>query len=368
MSRPPWLRPPLGKLVLGLTGSLLLLACAAVLLSAELRYLMRAAYEEARILLRRRSLESLVADSSVAPDRRAAFRLVLAARAYAADSLGLDAGDTYTTFSDVGRDTLLLVISASPETSLEPHFWHYPIVGRVPYKGFFDTEAARAAAQRLEAEGYDTYLRPAGAFSTLGWFNDPLLSTALYRDPVSLVATVIHEIAHNTLYVPSATTFNESFASFVGYRGAEAFFASRGDTASAQRAALMWQDELELADFYRLLAQRLEDLYSSGRERDEVLARREQLFAAARDTLAGQLGERLQTYSAENLARRTLNNASVIAARIYRSNLPSFDTLYHRLDCDLAQTVAVLTAAMARNPETDPYQVLAGLVSPDGEI
>jgi len=364
VSRSQRLRLPLGKTLVYVAGILFGAAIVAVLVSAELRYLMRAAYEEVRILLARRSLESLVADTTVGPDRRAAFELVLAARTFAADSLGLEAGDTYTTFSDVGRDTLLLVISASPKTSLEPYIWRYPIVGRVPYKGFFDAAAARATAQRLETAGYDTYLRPAGAFSTLGWFNDPLLSTALYRDPVSLVATVIHEIAHNTLYVPNATTFNESFASFVGYRGAAAFFASRDEMASAQRAALMWRDEVELAGFYQLLAQRLEDLYASDYERDEVLIRREALFVAARDTLVGRLGERLQTYNLESLARRPLNNASVIAARIYRSNLSSFDALYRQLDCDVAQTVMALASAISRNPGTDPYQILAELTSP----
>ncbi|UCG84943.1 MAG: aminopeptidase [Gemmatimonadota bacterium] len=364
MRRPLPLRLPLWKALVGVAGFLAVATIAVVLVSAEVRYLMRAAYEEARILLKRRSLEALAIDTTVAPDRRAAFELVLAARTFAADSLGLEAGDTYTTFSDVGRDTLLLVISASPKTSLEPYVWRYPIVGRVPYKGFFRVAAARAAAERLEADGYDTYLRPAGAFSTLGWFNDPLLSTALYRDPVSLVATVIHEIAHNTLYVPGATKFNESFASFAGYRGAEAFFASRGEMSSAQRAARMWQDEIELADFFHRLAQRLEDLYSSGYERDEVLTQREVLFAAARDTLLGQLGGRLQTYRAESLARRTLNNASVIAAQIYRTNLASFDILYHRLDCDVARTVAALTTAIQRDPAADPYQTLAQLMAP----
>lgn len=353
-----WSRVSLHKVLVALASISLVVAVAAVSLSDELRYLMRAAYEEARILLKRQSLESLVADSTVTPERREAFELVLAARAFAADSLGLEAGDTYTTFSDVGRDTLLLVISASPRTSLEPYVWHYPIVGRVPYKGFFDPDAARGTARRLEADGYDTYMRPASAFSTLGWFNDPLLSTALHRDRVSLVATVIHEMAHNTLYVPNSTTFNESFAMLVGYRGAAEFFASRGEVTSAQRAEQMWQDEIELAGFYEWLARQLEGLYSSGYEEGKLLTERDLLFAAARDTLVGPLAERLKTYSADNLNHRTLNNASVIAARIYRFRLASFDALYRQSDCDMARAVAALSSAIRRNPDRDPYEIL----------
>ena len=356
-------RFPVWKLLLVLAAVSVLTMAAAWMLSTEVRYLTRAAYEEARILAKRRSLESLVSDTSVDPRLRSLFQLVLSARSFAADSLDLVAGDTYTTFSEVGRDTLLLVLSASPKTALEPYLWRYPIVGSVPYKGFFAPRAAKQVVKRLESHGYDTYLRPAGAFSTLGWFNDPLLSTALYDDAVSLVATVIHEIAHNTLYVSSATRFNESFASFVGYRGAEVFFRSRGDTANARRAAAMWSDELELARFYEGLATALRYVYSQQLDGAEVLAERNRIFEAARDSLAGSLGQRLETYSSARLARRTLNNASVIAARLYRTNLASFDLVFYELDSDLRRTVATIAATVRANPGTDPFQLVDELES-----
>jgi predicted aminopeptidase len=350
------------KAALVAAGALTLMGAAAVAFSADVRFILRGAYEESRILLHRRSLEALMADSATPAGRRDQFALVLAARQYAADSLKLAAEETYTTFTDVGRDTLLLVLTASLRYEFVAYTWHYPIVGTVPYKGFFDVGGARAEARRLEADGYDVHLRTAPAFSTLGWFNDPLLSTALSDDPVLLASLVLHEIAHNTLYVPGATPFDESFALFVGYRGAEAFFASRGDSVHAQRAAAIWRDQRRLGAFYRGLVDELEALYALGLPLAEVLERREVIFREARARLRSGLDGKLEAYRGERLAEGTLNNASLLGQRIYRSQLALFDSLLVLQGGDLRRAVATLTRAVEDRGETPPFDVLAALV------
>jgi len=328
-----------------------------LLVSADARYVARAGIEEARILLRRRSIEKILADSSVPAALRQRLRLVLEARRYAADSLGLAVGGTYTTYVDVGRDTLLLVLSASRRDKLREVSWTFPIVGVVPYKGFFSAERARRAGRELDAQGLDVYLRPSGAFSTLGYFSDPLFSTAMSRDTMELVATVIHELAHNTLYVKSQTPFNESFASFVGYRGAEAFFRARHDTLDARRAAARWRDERTLDVFYAELARRLDSAYAEPLSGDRVEQVRTTLFGWARDQFRGPVGQSLETYDLRWFAQAPINNAVIIAERLYRMNLNLFDEIYLQNNADISETIRAIQIRVFTQAG-DPYQAL----------
>jgi predicted aminopeptidase len=355
--RPAWGRIA-RRLVLGAVGLVVVVVAAMLLLSADARYVARAGVEEARILLKRKAIAKLLADPATSASLAQRLKLVLAARRFAADSLRLAVGETYTTYVDVGRDTLLLVLSASSRTKLRQYTWTFPIVGDVPYKGFFDARRALAEAGVLERQGYDVYLRPSGAFSTLGYFSDPLFSTALDRDTMELVATVIHELAHNTLYLKSQTPFNESFASFVGYRGAERFFRSRGDTLDARRAVARWRDERTLDVFYAELARRLDSAYA-GTPSEAALARtRETIFGWARAQLAGGVGQGLETYDWRWFAGAPLNNAVVIAQRLYRMNLNLFDEIYLQSNADITEAIRAIEIRVFTQPDQDPYRAL----------
>ena len=317
----------------------------AYVASEDVRYITRAGFEQSHILQARRPISKILADPKTDAATRGSLELVLAARDYAAQ-LDFDAKETYTTYADVGRDTLLVVLSASPKNCLCPYTWKYPIVGRIPYKGFFDPEMARKETSKLDAKGYDTYLRPAAAFSTLGWFNDPLLSTAMTRDSVELAALVLHEIAHNTLYVKSATPFNESFAQLAGYRGAEAFFRSRGEPEAADKAAARWEDEVVLSGYYTALAARLDSLYESTPDSAALAAGRATIAAWAREQLQGPIAQQLRSYRVGRISERPINNAQIIAARIYRTRLDLFDRWYQKEGRDVKQAVKDLKAQL----------------------
>ena len=321
-------------------------------------YLSRGAWEEAKILRRRESIEAVISHWQTPDSIRAKLRLVLAAREYARDSLRLRTKDSFTTFSRLDHDTLVLVVTAAYRDTLKPYTWWFPIVGTVPYKGYFDFAAARRDAQALSDGGFDVYVRPSDAFSTLGFFNDPLLNTTLRADVLSLANTVIHELTHNTFYAKGQAAFNESFAMFVGARGAAAFFRSRDQPIAAQHIDAQWQDDKLLARFWLTLTHSLDSAYAAHPEsKAERLAARDSVYAHARAQLVNEVAPQFKTINPIYAQRVTLNNAALLARRVYATDLDVFDRVYEREGRDLKRTIGRIIALA----KSDPKQPFAAL-------
>jgi predicted aminopeptidase len=319
------------------------------------RYLARAAWEEGKILLRRRPITAIVADPRTDAGVRAKLQVVLDARHFAADSLRMRAGESFTAYSALDRDTLVLVLSGAYRDRLKRHTWWFPIVGSVPYKGFFDFSQARRAARDLDAEGLDVYLRPASAFSTLGFFNDPLLSTTLRLDSLELANTVIHELTHNTYYAPGQAVFNESFANFAGARGAAWFFRTRGSAAAADETDRRWADQLVLGRFWTATYRSLDSAFAQHPDsRAARLAARDTVYARARRLLVDSVAPRLVTIPPDAVGRIRLDNAALLARRIYLTDLDLFERVFEREGRDARRAIDRVIA-LARSRPDDPY-------------
>ena len=259
------------RLARSAAGKLLLLTVLAVLGTSTLSacspfYVLRAAYEEGKILWRREPITQFLEKAEVNQDTQEKLKLVLAVRDYARDVLKMNVGGSYASYSYVDRPDLTYILTAAPKTELKPYTWWFLIVGRVPYMGYFSKEEADGAAAELQAEGFDTNIKPSAAFSTLGWFDDPLLSHLLRNDKVTLAEVVFHELFHNTLYVKGAGNFNESSANFIGHRAAIDFFRERfgADSAEHRRAIQAWQEELEFSEFIEKLGESLTEKGEKG--------------------------------------------------------------------------------------------------------
>jgi len=202
-----------------LLAALLLTGCSAP------GYVVQQAWGQLKVMHNRQRITDMLRSPDLSPRRRQRLRLVLMARQYAHDHIGLALTDAYTRFYDTGGKPMAHNISACDKTSLRPKIWRFPIVGGLPFIGFFKKADAVKAEAALRAQGLDTYLRPVPAFSSLGWFADPIYSQLLDSGEGRLVDVVIHEMTHTTIHLSSRSAFNESLAVFVGNQGALNFLA-----------------------------------------------------------------------------------------------------------------------------------------------
>ncbi len=346
-------------------AALALILLAYLLLTPTGRYLLRAGFEEGKILSRRTPITDIVANANTPAPLKSKLSLVLAARAFAHDSLDLETGQSFTTFSALDRDTLVLVLSGAYRDKLKAYTWWFPIVGRVPYKGYFDFAEAHRQETALTARGFDARLGAASAFSTLGWFNDPLLPTTLSGDSLTVAETVIHELLHNTYYAPGGAVFNESFANFVGSRGAERFFRSRGQSAAAAEVAARWGDEKILGRFWASLYERVDSAFKGhpGDEPERVaqrIALRDSIYADARQLLVHEIGPQLRTINLRALERTRFDNAVLMSRRVYLTELEAFDAVLTKNGGDMRRTIQAIIAA-AKSDREKPFDAVKRL-------
>lgn len=325
-------------------------------------YVIEAGMAQWEILRAREPIPDVILHPDTDARVRSKLSLVWEARRWAVTELEMDVGDSYTTLSDIGRDTLAMVLSAAHKDRLVPKTWWFPIVGSVPYRGYFDLEDAQNAQGDLERDGYDTYLRPTSAFSTLGWFSDPITTPLLRAHEVALVETVIHELAHNHLFVKGQVRFNESYANFVGMVAAKEFFCTREGggpvTVWCLRATHRWNDAQRFSRFVDRVVHELESLY--GREdltSEQKIEVREEIFLASQERFRTEVRPEMQAGGFDFYLSIPLNNATLLARLRYYHRLPDFQRFLDSHDGDLREALAILRAA-AETFE-DPYDLLS---------
>jgi predicted aminopeptidase len=339
---------------------------------------MEAAYEESKILLNRQDIDEVVREGKEDETTTEKLRYVLAARNFA-QAKNLTPGDSFTKFTRVDKDVLVWVLLGSRPDSFQVHTWWYPIVGTIPYKGFFDKEDALEGAKELQERGFETQVRGSEAFSTLGWFNDPVLSTTLRHPPTRVVNTVIHEVFHQTVWIPGHVDFNESAANYIGFRGAAEFFSYphlQGDACGTgefteeigelckevppehvERAAWVETFEHKLGDAVMKLYTELNELYESDVSKEEKLKRRVDIFEGIMTPL------REENPNLKIL--KEINNAEIMQLKLYLTELPLFDALYRKHDGDwdtFIDSLREIGKAVEKDKEVKPFELLREMV------
>jgi predicted aminopeptidase len=313
-----------------------------------------------------RPVGELLRDPASDPVLRKQLEDVQAIREFASRELALPDNNSYRSYADIGRPYVVWNVFAAPEFSLEPKSWCMLMVGCVNYRGYYAREKAERLAADLRLEGYDTYVGGVAAYSTLGWFDDPVLNTFLRHGTLEVARTVFHELAHQLIFVKNDSAFNESFATAVENEGMRRWTA--GPAAAAQRSAYEAQ-RTRKASFAKLMRdyrKKFEALYATqstdGPRRQakaELLDALRRDYAELRAGPGGRPGD-------DRLPAPDFNNARLVAFSLYNELVPAFEILLKQENHDLPRFYRRVTELAALDKEAR-CKALTGLLPPSGD-
>ena len=282
-----------------------------------------------KVVMDSREVEEVLKDEAVADSIKSKLRLVKEIKLFAYDHLSFEQTDNYETYYDQqGRPSLWVVTGAKP-FAMEPKEWHFPFLGSVPYKGFFVLRKAEEEERELERDNWDTNLRVAGGWSTLGWFRDPVLSNMLNQSVGELANTIIHELTHGNLFVKDSVEFNENLASFFGDQGARNFLEYKYGPGAVEATSydLSQKDRQKFTDHILRGAELLDRLYQSQSQNMADNLRYSPKTSLINEIIAS--ADTLDLYQKERylqyLADSKVNNAFFMSYLRYRSDLSVFE-------------------------------------------
>jgi len=288
----------------------------------------------------REPIDELLNSESTDPELRQKLQTLIDARQYAVDKLNLPDNDSYNTYAATGRDYVTWNVVAAEEFSLKAKTWCFPVAGCVNYKGYFAEEDAHAYAKQLLEENLDVNVGGAIAYSTLGWFDDPVLDTMLRGSNTRFVGTLFHELAHQLLYIKDDSNFNEAFASFVEQEGVRIWLRDRNEN---ERVEQFNQELIRSADFSELLKKGRSKLAALYQEDVDDGVKRARKKAVIDDMQADYqaLKESWGGYSGyDGWFSRDINNARLVSVATYRRLIPAFAAMYVDADRSLPEFYA----------------------------
>jgi predicted aminopeptidase len=305
-----------------LKGVLALLAVAAPLSGC---YVMQAATGQWGVMSKSRPIPQVLADPSTPAVTRDRLTLSQQARDFAIHELALPDGKSFRKYADLQRPYAVWNVVATPEFSVEPLRWCFPVAGCVAYRGYFQESRARSLAARLARSGDDATVGGVATYSTLGHLADPLFNTMLGWRESRFVGTIFHELAHERLYVPGDSEFNEAFASVVEDEGVRRWFESQGRGTDLAAYRLAGSREADFAALLRDARNHLSRLYASGLEQQAMRIDKQREFGRLKFAYE-ELKKRWSGYAGyDGWFARTLNNADLASVATYRDCVPGLE-------------------------------------------
>ena len=309
-----------------------------------------------KLLASRRPIDDVLADPATPLAARERLLLIRDARVWGEREIGLKHTDSYETYVDLKGRPVSWLVTACPPDSLKPESWWFPIVGRVPYLGFFELDDARAEKENLEAKGLDVHVRPVPAYSTLGWFSDPVFSTFVQWPVHQAIDTIFHETTHATVWIPGSVSMNEALADVVGEEGARKFLAARFGPDSPELNAFV-SSHAESNRFHAFaleLNAALREAYALDLPRAEKLGLKGAILRRGRERFR-TLRDRFTSRYYREFDRLEWNNALIASIAVYREEEGAWRAVFESKDGDVR---AFLEAAKSIAAEADPTAAL----------
>ncbi len=328
--------------------------CAFALSGCQVTYYLKSAYSQLSMLNSRVPIEKALQDPKLTEVQKKKLLLSQKVREFAESDLHLRQTQNYTSFVQLDRPYVTYVVSAAQKWQLGPFLWSFPFVGQVPYKGFFNEDDAKQEELSLKAKDLDTYMRGVSAYSTLGWFRDPLLSSMLSYSETELVNTLIHETVHATLYIKNSADFNERLAVFLGAKGMELFYlkSEGADSENLKKAHAENEDDKIFSLFISKEIADLEQWYKQQPEKNEAIraSRIHQIQIRFQEKVEAQLKSKYYSRFPEI----TLNNARLLMYKTYMQDLGDFEKVYQQTGSDFPRFLELCkTLQDSKNPEED---------------
>ena len=299
---------------------------------ASVSYYGQLASGQVQLLRARQPVDALVADPATPPALRQHLVQAQQARAFASSQLQLPDNRSYQVYADIGRPFVVWNVFATPEFSLEPHTYCFPIAGCVAYRGYYSQGAARGAAALQKVQGQDVYVGGVEAYSTLGWFDDPILNSMLGWGDERLATVIFHELAHQRVYVKDDTAFNESFATFVEQEGSRQWRAARGLGPLPQGAGRQRDQFVGLVLASR---ERLKALYAQPLDEAAMRAGKQAEFERLRSEYRVLRDTQWQgDRRFDGWINAPMNNAKLLPFGLYDQWVPAFAALFNEVGGD----------------------------------
>jgi len=351
-----------------------LLAMLALSGCQTLTYYGQAIQGQYQIVFHQQKITKLLADPRTPAPLKTKLELIQELRAFAAKNLKLPVDGHYEKYVDVHRRFVVWNVEAAPEFSLEPKTWWYPFVGRLEYRGYFSQPDAWKYGAWLQQKGYDVYIGGVEAYSTLGWFKDPVLNTFISNAEPDVAETVFHELAHQRVFASGDTDFNEAFATTVGQEGVRRWLQTKGDPAALEKYLAQLRRTEQFVRLVEQTRRRLEALYGDERTAEgevkaaskkhavpaeELRRRKQQLLDRLRREYAQLKSQWGGDTEYDGWFAGTLNNAQLNSVAAYHDLVPCFRGLLARNGQDLEKFYQAVEK-LAKKPKAERHRQLMG--------